>query len=111
VTRTDVAERQQVNGTLGHAGTFNLVSPGQGTLTRLLTIGQVVERGQSAYEINGVPVVLMYGRRTAWRAFALGMSNGSDVQQLETNLKALGYGSELTVDRHFSTSTYWAVRR
>ncbi|MEV5571951.1 peptidoglycan-binding domain-containing protein [Spirillospora sp. NPDC052269] len=111
VTSTEVAERQQVNGTLGHAGTFDVVSSGQGALTRLPKVGQVVERGDAAFEVNGVPVTLLYGSRPAWRGFELGMTSGSDVQELEANLQALGYGDDLTVDKHFTSATSWAIRR
>jgi peptidoglycan hydrolase-like protein with peptidoglycan-binding domain len=110
VVRTDVAQRTQVTGTLGHAGTYDVIATGQGTLTRLPAVGHVVKRGEAAYEVDGSPVVLLYGRRPAWRAFSSGMTDGTDVRQLETNLKALGYGAAMTVDKHFSTATYWAIR-
>ncbi|GAA4504496.1 peptidoglycan-binding protein [Actinoallomurus oryzae] len=111
VTRTDVAQRSPANGTLGHAGGYDLVAAGQGTITRLPAVGQVVKRGDAAYEVDGRRVPLLYGTRAVWRTFRLGMSDGSDVRQLETNLTALGYGDALTVDGHFSYATYWAVRR
>ncbi|MEO3856865.1 peptidoglycan-binding protein [Acrocarpospora sp. B8E8] len=38
------------------------------------------------------------------------MTDSADVRQLEANLRALGYEG-LTVDRHFSLATYYAVRR
>jgi peptidoglycan hydrolase-like protein with peptidoglycan-binding domain len=110
VVRTDVAARRQVNGTLGYAGTFDVIGTGPGTLTRLPAVGQVVKRGEAAYEVGGSPVVLLYGKRPAWREFSSGMTDGADVKQLEANLKALGYGATMTVDEHFSTATYWAIR-
>jgi HlyD family secretion protein len=112
VVRTDIAQRQQVNGTLGHSGTYDVVATGgQGVLTRLPAVGSVVRRGQGAYEVDGARVPLLYGDRPAWRTFELGMTDGADVRQLERNLVALGHGEGLTVDRHFSLATYWAVRR
>jgi peptidoglycan hydrolase-like protein with peptidoglycan-binding domain len=111
VVRTDVAERGQSSGALGHAGTYTVIAPAPGTLTRSRDIGQVVRQGQSLYEVDGKPVLLMYGKRPVWRPFASGMSNGPDVRQLQAALKALGYGPKLTVNQHFSTGTYWAVRR
>ena len=111
VVLTDVAERNQFSGSLGHAGTYTVIAPATGTLTRSRDIGQVVRQGQSLYEVDGKPVLLMYGKRPVWRAFSSGMSDGPDVRQLRAALKALGYGPELTVDRHFSTGTYRAVRR
>lgn len=111
VERTDVAERNQLTGTLGHAGSFTVIAPAMGTLTRTVDVGRVVRQGQSLYEVDGKPVMLMYGKRPVWRAFTSGMSNGADVQQLEAALRALGHGSGLTVDTHFSTATYRAIRR
>jgi peptidoglycan hydrolase-like protein with peptidoglycan-binding domain len=39
------------------------------------------------------------------------MSDGVDVEQLETNLRDLGYGSGLTVDQKFTSATATAIRR
>jgi peptidoglycan hydrolase-like protein with peptidoglycan-binding domain len=111
VTRVDIAERRQVNGILGFAGSYDMIAPAPGRLTQLPAIGAVVSRGQVAYETDGKPVVLMYGSRPAWRAFERGMADGADVEQLESNLKELGYGNGLTVDQHFANATYLAVRR
>jgi peptidoglycan hydrolase-like protein with peptidoglycan-binding domain len=112
IVRTDVAQRELVGGTLSHAGSYDLIAPGgQGVLTRLPAVGTVVSRGDMAYEVNGEPVPLFYGARPPWRPFALGMSDGADVRALERNLVALGYGAGVTVDRHFSLATYYAVRR
>jgi peptidoglycan hydrolase-like protein with peptidoglycan-binding domain len=110
VTRTDVAQRQQVGGTLSHAGAYTVMGGGGGVVTRLPATGTTITRGHAAYEVNGDPVPLFYGTRPPWRAMRLGMTSGADVRELESNLAALGYGSGLTVDRHFTSATYWAVR-
>lgn len=111
VVRTDVVERRLVNGTLGHAGSFDVLASRSGTLTRLPAAGDVIERGRFAFEIDGVKVPLFYGYRPAWRSMSVGMTDGADVEELESNLAALGYGDGMTVDRHFSSATYWAVRK
>jgi peptidoglycan hydrolase-like protein with peptidoglycan-binding domain len=111
VRRVDIAERQQIGGTLGYEGAYNVIAPGPGVLTRLPAVGEVVRRGQAIYEIDGRPVVLMYGVRPAWRPIEPGMTDGADVQQLETNLKELGYGAGLTIDQHFNVATATAIRR
>jgi peptidoglycan hydrolase-like protein with peptidoglycan-binding domain len=111
VVRVDVAQRRQFSGSLGHAGGYLVVAPAVGTLTGLPDLGRVVRQGHGLYEVDGQPVLLLYGRRPAWRPLRTGMTDGPDVQQLETALRALGYGSDLTVDRHFSGATYRAVRR
>ncbi|MFI0349272.1 peptidoglycan-binding protein [Actinomadura sp. 9N407] len=45
-----------------------------------------------------------------YRTLQGGVSDGADVRQLESNLKALGYGDELTVDKEFTGATDSAVR-
>lgn len=111
VVTTDVARRENVTGTLGRSGTHTVIAPGQGTVTWLPPVGTVIGRGGPAYEVDGRPVILFVGERPPWRAFTAGMTDGTDVQQLEDNLAALGYGAGVTVDRHFSSATSWAVRR
>jgi peptidoglycan hydrolase-like protein with peptidoglycan-binding domain len=110
VVRTDVAERRLVNGTLGHEGSFDVVAGKAGTLTRLPATGTVIKRGQSAFDVDGVKVPLFYGYQPAWREMSLGTTDGADMEELESNLDALGYGDGLTVDRHFSSATCRAVR-
>jgi peptidoglycan hydrolase-like protein with peptidoglycan-binding domain len=79
------------------------------TFTALPSVGQVITRGQSLYEIGGQPVVLLYGSVPPTRAFILGMSAGSDVGELNANLEALGYGQGLTGDA-FTAATAAAIR-
>jgi peptidoglycan hydrolase-like protein with peptidoglycan-binding domain len=109
VTMGDVAQRRQVNGTITYDGAYS-VNGGGGVVTRLPRIGATITRGHALYEADGRRVPLMYGPRPAWRPFTLGMTSGPDVEQLERNLRALGH-TGFTVDRHFSLSTYHAVRR
>ncbi|MFG1690400.1 peptidoglycan-binding protein [Nonomuraea sp. NPDC049269] len=111
VEQADVAERRLVNGTLGYAGAYNVIVSRSGVVTRLPAVGSTITRGKAAYEIDGARVPLLYGDRPSWRDLRLGVSNGLDVLQLERNLKALGYGKNVTVDRHFSYATYYALRR
>lgn len=111
VRRVDVAERQRVSGTLGYEGATTVTAPGPGILTGLPAVGTVVRRGQVAYEVDGKPVILLYGQRPTWRPLESGMTDGVDVQQLESNLKALGHSAGLTVDQHFTAGTAAAIRR
>jgi hypothetical protein len=60
--------------------------------TWLPAVGTVVRRGQELYAIGGDPTLLLYGAVTPWRSFAAGMSPGRDVEELNANLRALGYG-------------------
>jgi hypothetical protein len=55
-------------------------------------------------------VALLYGPTIATRAFASGMSPGTDVAELNANLDALGYAHELTGSA-FTAATAAALRR
>jgi peptidoglycan hydrolase-like protein with peptidoglycan-binding domain len=79
------------------------------TYTELPPVGQIVRRGQTLYAIDGQPVLLLGGRVAAWRAFTPGMSPGSDVAELNSNLRALGYGRDLS-GRTFTAATEEAVK-
>jgi multidrug efflux pump subunit AcrA (membrane-fusion protein) len=79
------------------------------TFTALPSVGEIIGRGQSVYEISGQPVLLLYGSVQPTRAFMLGMSAGPDVAELNANLRALGYGQGLTGDE-FTTATAAAIR-
>jgi multidrug efflux pump subunit AcrA (membrane-fusion protein) len=72
------------------------VSYAQGAVyTWLPSVGQVITRNHSLYEIGGAPTILLYGPTLATRAFLEGMSPGADVAELNRNLEGLGYGSGL----------------
>jgi multidrug efflux pump subunit AcrA (membrane-fusion protein) len=79
------------------------------TFTALPSVGQIVRRGQSLYEINGQPVLLLYGSVAPTRAFVAGMSPGLDVAELNANLDALGYGQGLSGEE-FTAATAAAIR-
>jgi peptidoglycan hydrolase-like protein with peptidoglycan-binding domain len=111
VTRKTISERHYVTGTLGYAGSYVVPGAGPGTLTWLPAVGSIVNRGDAVYEIDGRRVTLMYGGRPAWRDFVPGMTDGVDVQQLEANLRDLGFGAGLTVDQKFTGATSTAIRR
>jgi hypothetical protein len=79
------------------------------TYTQLPAIGEIVRRNGVLYEISGEPVVLLFGPVAAWRAFAPGMTPGRDVAELNSNLRALGFGASL--GDAFTTATAAAVER
>jgi hypothetical protein len=92
VTRTDLTTVEHVSGTLKYTGTHPVTSQAHGTLTSLAAEGSTVSRGQTLFEVDGSPVVLMYGDRPAWRTLTSGVK-GPDVRQLDDNLVALGYAT------------------
>ncbi len=84
-----------------------------GTYTALPAIGSAVSPGQPLYRVDNLPIVLMIGSTPAYRAFGLGMTDGPDVEQLESNLIALGDAHSLfsKPSGQFSTLTAEAVKR
>jgi peptidoglycan hydrolase-like protein with peptidoglycan-binding domain len=105
VTRGTVSERVQVNAAFGYGTAYPVVHlGGPGVLTAMTAAEIVVARGAQLYAVAGQP---------AYRDFAVGMTDGPDVRQLEKNLVALGLdaGHRLTVDGHFSAATAAAIRR
>lgn len=114
VVRTDLTNTVQVSGALGFAGSYTVANQMPGTAyTALPAPGQVLRRGQRLYEVDGSPVILLYGPRPEWRDLYLGVTPGPDVAQLDANLIALGYASPatLTVSDTFTAATSFAVQR
>ncbi|WP_285570811.1 peptidoglycan-binding protein [Actinoallomurus iriomotensis] len=110
VVRTDLTDRTQVDGTLGYADTYAVLGGGHGRLTWLPDVGATIRRGKRLYGVDGHSVPLFYGVTPLWRALGQGVTDGPDVRELERNLTALGYGSGVTVDDHFTAATAAAVR-
>jgi hypothetical protein len=86
------------------------VNPGT-TYTSLPSVGLKVKQGQALYSVNGIPVTLLYGGVTPWRDFQPGMSDGTDVGELNADLQALGFGTGLSPSNHFSAATDAAAKR
>jgi hypothetical protein len=106
--RRDLTSRESVDGTLGYAGEAAVISRLAGTITWLPAEGDVISRGQRLFEVDGEPAILMYGDIPAYRDLSTGISDGPDVEELESNLAALGFDPG-TVDDEFTSSTASAV--
>lgn len=113
VVVTDLSSSVLTEGTLGYAASPSVVNRRAGTYTSLLSPGSVVEAGQALYRVDNEPVVLMSGSVPAWRPFAPGMTDGPDVQELETNLIALGDARGLlsVASSHYDAAASAAVSR
>ncbi|MFE2943552.1 peptidoglycan-binding protein [Streptomyces sp. NPDC059255] len=109
VTRGDLSDSTQQEGTLGRLGERKINAGPAGTLTWTAGGGSVVERGERLYEVDGAAVRLMYGAEPMYRTLKAG-DKGKDVRQFEENLAALGY-TGFTVDDEYSTYTAAAVKR
>ncbi|MGH9135911.1 MAG: peptidoglycan-binding protein [Acidimicrobiales bacterium] len=113
VTRRDLAEQAELDGTLGYGETRELSFAGQGTITALAAEGSIVERGGVLGELDGRPIPLLYGDRPLWRSLGAGVDDGPDIRVLEENLIALGFATErqLGPNERWSQATTAAVER
>jgi hypothetical protein len=114
VTRQDLSARMLQSGTLGYAGSYQVVNEASGTATDLPAVGDVVRQGGVLYRVDGAPVLLLAGRQEpVYRALSRGMT-GADVRQLNAALVALGYATKSTLDPGsdtFGAATYTALRK
>jgi membrane fusion protein, multidrug efflux system len=108
VTKDTLQSTETADGDLGFGPSATLTNRLAGTVTALPDSGQEITRGRTLYEVDDQPVVLMYGALPAYRPLRSG-SEGTDVKQLERNLKALGYGG-FEVDKTYTANTADAVR-
>jgi peptidoglycan hydrolase-like protein with peptidoglycan-binding domain len=110
VERRDLIDRQDVDGTLGYAGTHTAVAPAAGTITRLRAEGATVGRGRSLLSIDAKPTGwVFYGSRPLYRDLSSSVTDGFDVRQVERNLAALGYHPG-AVDEDWTWLTTAAVK-
>jgi hypothetical protein len=113
LTRQNLSKRTQVAGTLGYAGSYAVLGQGTGTVTWLPVVGQVIDQGQALFQVDGTPVVLLFGSTPAWRVLVVGVS-GPDAAQLNHDLVMLGDVQESDVDSawdQFSWATAAGVDR
>ncbi|HEV3290064.1 MAG TPA: peptidoglycan-binding protein [Streptosporangiaceae bacterium] len=115
VTRRTLVSHTQVSATLQDAGSYSVVNQASGTLTRLPAVGRVVRQGQALYQVNGLPVVLLYGNVPAWRTLSAGMT-GRDVRELNAGLVRLGYATAAALGPragwdYFSSETAYALEQ
>lgn len=95
----------------GSGGAAGGTSGGGAQVTWLPAQGDVIDRGKPVYGINGVPIPLLFGDQPISRKLTEGVS-GHDVQELEDNLLALGYGGgSLKADGNFGAADTAAVKR
>jgi peptidoglycan hydrolase-like protein with peptidoglycan-binding domain len=109
ITRGDVVDTESVDGTLTYSDERTVATGASGTVTWARAEGDTVTRGKPLVKVNGKPVTLMYGSLPLYRALHQGIDDGKDVEQLERNLKVLGYGDDMTVDDSFTAATAQAI--
>jgi Putative peptidoglycan binding domain len=112
VDRRDLEREETLDGTVSRRDATPLRLHGSGTVTVLPEVGQLVSTGQVLAEVDGEPVVLLYGTRPAWRMLGSGIDDGEDIRQLEEALVALGYADPtvFTPDDEWTSATTRAVK-
>ncbi|WP_238019016.1 peptidoglycan-binding protein [Dactylosporangium sp. AC04546] len=109
IKRQTLQETLDVDGELGYGPTLTATARKPGTVTWLPAAGAEVTPGHPLYRLDNAATVLLSGTVPAYRAMAPG-AEGPDVQQLEQNLRALGYQG-FTVDDEYTDATADAVER
>jgi peptidoglycan hydrolase-like protein with peptidoglycan-binding domain len=110
ITRGDVVDTESVDGKLTYSDSRPISASALGTVTWAPAVGATITRGKSLLTVDNKPITLMYGSLPLYRTLTKGVDDGPDVKQLEANLKALGYGDNLTVDTEFTSVTAAAVK-
>jgi hypothetical protein len=113
VTRKDLQERQELDGTLGFGEESDVSLAAQGIITALPALGTIVDRGQTIVEVDSLPIPLLFGDRPFWRSMDANSEDGVDIQELESNLVELGFATSdaLTVDNKWTAATTTAVKK
>ncbi|MFJ7059874.1 peptidoglycan-binding protein [Streptomyces microflavus] len=107
VSRSNLSASTLMPGELGYGEPVTVEGRMPGTITWLPGPGTTVSRGQKLYEVDTQPVSLMYGSTPMYRDLKQGVE-GPDVEQLNSNLRALGY--EAPDSDEYTWQTTAAVR-
>ncbi|WP_248964799.1 peptidoglycan-binding protein [Sphaerisporangium perillae] len=107
VTKQTLNDTRDADGELGYGPVTSALTRQPGTITWLPDSGATITRGKSLYRVDNKPVVLLYGDVPAYRDLKIGVE-GKDVENLERNLKKLGYDG-FTVDDEYTYDTNEAV--
>ncbi len=113
VQRRDLVETDTESGTLGYANQQTVFNRLSGTITYLPNVGAVIKPGGTLYQVDGYPVILFSGSYPAYRDLTSGDSNGPDIEELNADLKAMGFDPDhaITVDQTWQAATTDAVER
>ena len=108
MVRRDLIDTEEFDGTLGFGDPEPLFTNTSGVVTGLLPDeGEVLDAGDTLFEVNGYPIVLLRGERPMFRPFSNDMEDGPDVQQLEQALAdmELPGWEDMTINENFTPVT------
>jgi len=112
-TALATAEQRDLRGFDEWAGTLEtgpaatITATTRGTLTQTAAEGTNIIAGDVVAQIDGTPVVALYGPVPQFRELSVDSDAGADIRQLEENLVALGFdpNGTVAVDETFSAET------
>ncbi|HEV7973589.1 peptidoglycan-binding protein [Amycolatopsis sp.] len=93
IEKTDLTDTQSFSGTLGFGTPQTLKGAGEGVVTKLPKTGDIAQRGESLYSVNGKEVPVFFGDTPLFRKLDNPDLQGTDVAMVADNLAALGYKS------------------
>jgi hypothetical protein len=113
VQRRDLIATDTEPGTISYADPRTVWGRLAGTITWLPAIGQVIKPGQTLYEVNGAPVVLLDGATPAYRTLSAADTPGPDILELNRDLVGMGFdpSHQIQVSDTWQAATTEAVDR
>lgn len=108
----DLVDEVEWSAELGYGTPVDVTAAVDGTITDAVDAGAVLGRGDTLMTVGSDPVVILYSELPFWRNLSEG-AEGPDVEQLETNLVALGYDPDatVTIDDQYTFNTALMVER
>ncbi len=109
----DFLSFEEWDATLQSGPTASVTSSARGTVTRTASVGDRIAAGSIVAEIDGAPVVALYGSVPQFRELEVNSEDGADIRQLEENLVAMGFDPDgtVTVDDNYTVNTGLMVER
>jgi len=106
VQRRNLVATDTESGTLSYANTQTVYNRLSGTITWAPQIGAIIKPGQTLFDVDNKPVLLMNGSTPAYRNLDASDLTGPDVYELNKNLVDLGYDPDgIVVDDTWQTAT------
>jgi hypothetical protein len=106
VQRRNLVATDTESGTLSYANAQTVYNRLTGTITWAPQIGAIIKPGQTLFDVDNKPVLLMNGSTPAYRNLSATDLTGPDVYELNKNLVDLGYDPDgIVVDDTWQTAT------
>jgi hypothetical protein len=106
VERRNLVATDTESGTLSYANAQTVYNRLSGTITWVPQVGRVIRAGQTLFDVDNKPVLLMDGSTPAYRELSAADVKGPDVYELNKNLVDLGYNPDgIVVDDEWQAAT------